>query len=197
MGQAHNRYVILAAFDHTDAAMHVGATAASVATATPGAEVHLVHVMSSEKPGEIKKHGAHVDDFARRLRQVFTGPIYGHLGAGSPWKAIVQMAANLNADMIIVGPHDRAGIERFAQGSIAEKVARHAHCPVLLARSKTHVADRSTEIEPPCPHCVETQQKTNGKELWCSQHSQHHKKGHTYTDYPDSSFGEGSEFFRD
>jgi hypothetical protein len=66
----------------------------------------------------------------------------------------------------------------------------------MLARPKTHVAERSTEIEPPCAHCVETQQKTQGKELWCAQHSQHHKKGHTYFDYPES-FAGGSEFSRD
>ena len=191
--------MILAAFDDSDAATHVGATTASVAGATPASEVHLLHVVtvtSAGKPEAVQRHGAHVDDFARRLRTVFAGPIFGHLGSGSPWKTIVQLGANLNADLVVVGPHDRAGIERFAQGSISEKVARHAHCPVLLARSKTHIAERSTEIEPPCPQCVDTQQKTQGKELWCAQHSQHHKRGHTYIDYPES-FAEGSQFFHD
>ncbi len=197
MAQAQARYVILAAFDDSDAATHVGATTASVASATLGAEVHLMHVVTgSDKPEGFKKHGSHVDEFARRLRTVFPGPLFGHLGSGPPWKAIVQLAANLNADLIVVGPHDRVGIERFAQGSIAEKVARHAHCPVLLARSKTHIAERSTEIEAPCAHCVEMQHKTQGKDLWCAQHSQHHKKGHTYIDYPES-FAEGSQFFPD
>lgn len=170
--------------------------AARVASSTPGAEVHLLHVMSSPKPEDWGKHGAHLDEFARRLRQVFAGPIFGHLGTDTPWKAIAQVAANLNADLVIVAPHDRKGIERFAQGSVAEKVARHTHCPVLLARPKTHIAERSTEIEPPCPRCVETQQKSEGKELWCVQHSEHHKKGHTYFDYPESFTGP-SEFDRD
>ncbi len=197
MAQAQARYVILAAFDHSDVATHVGATAASVASAIPGAEVHLVHVVaSSGKPDDVKRHGALVDDFARRLRQVFAGPIFGHLASGTAWKAIVQTAANLNADLVIVAPHDREAVERFAQGSIAEKVARHAHCPVLLARIKTHIAQRNLEIEPPCPQCVETQQKSLGKEFWCAQHSQHHKKGHTYIEYP-QSFADGSQFFRD
>ncbi len=196
MANPNARYVIVAAFDHSDAALEVGEMAARVGRSTPGAEVHLVHAVTSSKAEDLSSHAAHLEDFGGRLRKVFAGPIHGHLATDTPWRSIVQFAANLNADLIIVAPHDRRGIERFAQGSIAEKVARNAHCPVLLARPKTHVAERSTEIEPPCPKCVETQQRTAGKELWCSQHMQHHKTGHTYIDYPES-FGGGSEFSRD
>jgi len=196
MGQPHARYVVVAAFDDSDAARQVCETAARVAAATPGAEVHLVHAISPHNADAWNRHSSHLDVFARAVREMFAGPIFGHLATDSPWKSIVQFAANLNADLIVVAPHDRRGIERFAQGSISEKVARHAHCPVLLARPKTHVADRSAEIEPPCPKCVEVQQSSRGKELWCSQHSPHHVRGHTYIDYPES-FAGPSEFDRD
>ncbi len=194
--KAEDRYVILAAFDDTSGAQEVGEMAMRVARATHGAEVHLVHVIASPNADAWQKHGEHLDGFAKRLRQVFGGPIFGHLASDTPWKSIVQFAANLNADLVIVAPHDRHGVERFAQGSVSEKVARNAHCPVLLARPKTHVAERSTEIEPPCPKCLDTQSSSNGKQLWCAQHSQHHVKGHTYIDYPESYAGP-SEFDRD
>jgi len=38
------------------------------------------------------------------------------------------------ADLVVVGSHGRTGIKRALLGSVAEKLARHAGCPVLVAR---------------------------------------------------------------
>lgn len=54
----------------------------------------------------------------------------GHDAAG----AIVKEAENVKATMIVVGSHGRTGIPRVLLGSVAEKVVRLAHCPVLVAR---------------------------------------------------------------
>jgi glycine betaine transporter len=40
------------------------------------------------------------------------------------------------ADLIIVGTHGRTGLSHALIGSVAEKVVRLAHCPVLVARQK-------------------------------------------------------------
>ena len=47
---------------------------------------------------------------------------------------IVDIAAEWQASLIIVGSHGRRGVERFLLGSVSEFVARHARCSVEIAR---------------------------------------------------------------
>ncbi len=37
-------------------------------------------------------------------------------------------------DLVVTGSHSRTGIKRILLGSVAEKIVRHARCPVLVAR---------------------------------------------------------------
>ncbi len=48
--------------------------------------------------------------------------------------AIVDAAAELDADLIVMGSHGRSGIRRMLLGSVAERVVRLAPCSVLVAR---------------------------------------------------------------
>ena len=45
---------------------------------------------------------------------------------------ILDVAAELPADLIVVGSHGRKGLQKFLLGSVAESVARHARCSVLI-----------------------------------------------------------------
>ena len=40
------------------------------------------------------------------------------------------------ADLIVVGSHSRRGLPRVVLGSVAERVARYAPCPVLVVRNR-------------------------------------------------------------
>jgi universal stress protein A len=51
-----------------------------------------------------------------------------------PVAAICQAVGREQADLIIMGSHGRTGIAHVLLGSIAERVIRHASCPVLVAR---------------------------------------------------------------
>lgn len=55
---------------------------------------------------------------------------------GEPREVIVQVAAELAADLIVMGSHGRRGFRRMVLGSVAESIARTAPCPVLLVREK-------------------------------------------------------------
>jgi len=57
----------------------------------------------------------------------------------SPAQRIVALAAELEADLVVVGCHGRTGLPRAVLGSVAEQVARHAPCPVLVARDVSDV----------------------------------------------------------
>ncbi len=53
---------------------------------------------------------------------------------GEPRTAIVDAAANLRADLIVLGSHGRRGLSRLLLGSVSEFVARHASCSVEIVR---------------------------------------------------------------
>ena len=48
---------------------------------------------------------------------------------------ILDTAAEHHAEMIVLGSHGRRGLKKFLLGSIAESVARHARCSVMIVRS--------------------------------------------------------------
>jgi universal stress protein A len=51
---------------------------------------------------------------------------------------IVAAAHECNSDLIIIGNHGRGGLARVLTGSTAERVVRHAPCPVLVVRGREH-----------------------------------------------------------
>lgn len=53
---------------------------------------------------------------------------------GAPAAEIVAAAADLKADLLCIGTHGRTGLAHFLLGSVAERIVRHAPCPVLTVR---------------------------------------------------------------
>lgn len=58
-----------------------------------------------------------------------------HLFRGRAADAITQAAADLGADLIVTGSRGRGQLASMLLGSVANEVASHAPCPVLVARS--------------------------------------------------------------
>ena len=52
-------------------------------------------------------------------------------GADVP-RTIVEYAASTKADYLAMATHGRSGLRRLLLGSVAERVLRHAHVPVVL-----------------------------------------------------------------
>ena len=52
-----------------------------------------------------------------------------------PGEAIVDVAARLGCDLIVMSTHGLSGIRRVVLGSVADHVVRHARVPVLLCQS--------------------------------------------------------------
>jgi universal stress protein A len=49
---------------------------------------------------------------------------------------LCRHAEQANVDLIVIATHGRTGLARMLIGSVAERVVRHASCPVLTLRSK-------------------------------------------------------------
>ena len=53
---------------------------------------------------------------------------------GEPFHEICRLAEISNSDLIVMGSHGRTGLAHVFLGSVAERVVRHAPCPVLVVR---------------------------------------------------------------
>jgi len=53
---------------------------------------------------------------------------------GEPFHEIGRVADASNCDLIVMGSHGRTGLSHVFLGSVAERVVRHAPCPVLVVR---------------------------------------------------------------
>jgi nucleotide-binding universal stress UspA family protein len=72
-----------------------------------------------------------------------------HARIGKPAEVLSQVAADYDADLIVVGTHQRQGLDRLLLGSVSELLVRSASCPVLVARPKDHSKRPVTERPAP------------------------------------------------
>jgi nucleotide-binding universal stress UspA family protein len=118
-----------------------------------GAEVHVVHVwhmnyhVRPDLSVWMEAHGqqpisqviekeakAETEKFLAQQPADVRSTVKVHVVEGEPWRTISEMATRDHFDLIAMGTHGRSGIAHLALGSVAEKVVRHAACPVLTVR---------------------------------------------------------------
>jgi nucleotide-binding universal stress UspA family protein len=75
-------------------------------------------------------------DLEGYLARVTAAGLEGEMAVvhGTPFHEILETARKRQVDLIIMGTHGRTGLPHVLLGSVAEKVARLASCPVLIAR---------------------------------------------------------------
>ncbi len=78
---------------------------------------------------------AQMRDLAMRSLREIGGPgAELHVFEGSPKRGIVTVAEEIKCGLVVLATHGRTGLARMALGSVAEAVARVAHCSVLVVR---------------------------------------------------------------
>ncbi|MEI9892550.1 MAG: universal stress protein [Chthoniobacter sp.] len=65
-------------------------------------------------------------------------PVEVVAGHDFPADAVVQIARERKADLIITATHGRTGLKHLVLGSTAERIVRLAPCPVLVVREREH-----------------------------------------------------------
>jgi nucleotide-binding universal stress UspA family protein len=135
---------VLCAIDFSDASRDALRHAASLAAAQRGRlrALHVVQIATPVATGYPLSYPASVwtpEDLARLeadLRRFvdlpgLQVPVDTEVAMGHIAGTIVERAASLPADLLVIGTHGRSGFERLVLGSVAERVVRHAPCPVL------------------------------------------------------------------
>ncbi len=70
----------------------------------------------------------------RKLEEEFDIKVDTVFTEGRAGEETVRVASELKADLIVLGTHGYSGWKRFAIGSVAEYIIRHAPCAVLTTR---------------------------------------------------------------
>jgi nucleotide-binding universal stress UspA family protein len=199
MPNAEKPYVIVVGVDYSPASDLALERALELAVAHPRADVHVVNVVRLygqqalvDGPAEpagfasvtLAEATNIVERYVEQRLHAFRGPldtvrVRAHLRLEAPAQELAQIAADLEADLVVVGTHGRRGIARLLLGSVAEAVMRIAPCPVFVVRPKA-LPEQLPRIEPPCPDCLEARRATSGAEFWCERHRERHGQRHTY-----------------
>ena len=64
------------------------------------------------------------------------GTIQTVIKEGDFGERIIETAAEINADILVMGTHSRRGLEKILVGSVAEKVLRHSKIPLFIIPTK-------------------------------------------------------------
>jgi nucleotide-binding universal stress UspA family protein len=80
----------------------------------------------------------------RRRADLVNVGLMDRVQQGDPASVILSQAGSLQPDVIILGTHQRTGIDRFANGSVAERVMAKSSVPVLVIPYRR----RTVPVEP-------------------------------------------------
>jgi universal stress protein A len=186
-------FVIVVALDHSERDRAVLAAALGLARGTPGAGLHLAHVVDPGSPGPlpigvtpripatlsvVENAERFLAARAEEAANALGCPVYSHLLEGAAWRELVQLGIDLGASTLVVGTHDHHGVRRLVLGSVAQEIVRAAPFPVLVAR--TAPAKIGEDFRPACARCRALQSGGSGAKLWCAEHEPEHPKSRTY-----------------
>lgn len=113
-----------------------------------GARLALVYVHEPAVAPGLAMIMASEDDEATAAAKRLLGDLASEIGiprrqvartlvrTGAPWNEITDAARTLQIDLIVLSTHGRTGLKRALLGSTAERVIRHAPCPVLVVRER-------------------------------------------------------------
>lgn len=104
--------------------------------------VHIVHFYAGSGMSDL----AYVQDFEERLlsdaKERMAALIKGNRDKcagctgdvliGEPVDKITEFAREKKSDLLIISTHGAKGFEKILLGSVAERVLKRAHCPVLF-----------------------------------------------------------------
>jgi nucleotide-binding universal stress UspA family protein len=76
-----------------------------------------------------------LDGEADRIRENGVSQVETYAREGDPADAILDVAEEKSADLIVVGNKGMTGARRFLLGSVPNKVSHHAPCNVMIVRT--------------------------------------------------------------
>lgn len=134
-----------------DAVVHIVTVLEEEAAAGTAVAANDEEVMASGLPPHL--YAAWLGRMARRLAPLLEQRKKARFDlrvvVGPPPGALVSAARALDADLLVIGAHGERDVHRQVLGSVADVVARRAHCPVLLVRDRRAATTARSSWPPP------------------------------------------------
>ena len=83
---------------------------------------------------ELRDRGRRAVDRVAKLAESHDVEAITEIREGDPARTILDYAGEVGDNVIVAGTHGRSGVERRVIGSVAERLVRHANCPVMTVR---------------------------------------------------------------
>ncbi len=138
---------VVVPFDVSDESIHAVKLALSMVDSAE--DIHVVHVLTQISPGYPGYVWDAIDD-AHRIQHAqqavkeklsnISQDLHVAIFIGDAGHEIAAYADNIDAGLIVIPSHGRRGVARILLGSVAERVLRLAHCPVLVLKKPAHEA---------------------------------------------------------
>ena len=126
----------LAAMTAIDLAESTGSRLHGVAVGRtfPGAAIYRIY--AEEAKEDLRREAQEVlDGQVRKIEEAGGTVAISHLQMDERREeAIVHLAEDIGAGLIVIGGRGFGGMKRALLGNVADSVVRHAHCPVLVVR---------------------------------------------------------------
>jgi len=142
---------ILVPTDGSDAAEAAVGQAADIA-AKYGAMIHALYVIDIDSANvtlgteqverlqrgkldempEVKARAEAATSYVAAVGADYGVEVEEHVVVGYPARSIRSFAEDHDVDLVVMGSHGRSGLSRVILGSVAEKVLRGTHLPVLV-----------------------------------------------------------------
>lgn len=123
------------------------------------ATIHVLSVVNVDAAGGLFDAGGIDERFVDRLDdqaestiekiETVVGervPLQTAIKHGSPSDSILEYSAEHDVDLLAMGTHGRAGLDRYVSGSVTERVLRQSTVPVLTTRA-TEVSESPIEYD--------------------------------------------------
>jgi nucleotide-binding universal stress UspA family protein len=119
--------------------------------------------LDREQAESVRKAAATVlDEQIARVLGPGPGRLEVRIEAGSPHSAVLEIASEVGAGLIVIGHEASSGAGLFE--GVGERVARHSDCPVLIAsKTKGDVVLAATDFSDPALPAVHLAQEEAGR----------------------------------
>jgi nucleotide-binding universal stress UspA family protein len=178
--------VILAGVAFDETGENALRTAVEMAHQRPHSALHIAHVLPESALASrtasiadhrelLATHPTRLIEFAARFLTPPLLEVVVHVRVGDPAEALLQLALDYDAKLLVVGTHGRRGLERLALGSVAQALLQAGRCPIVIAIPHQYEGMEKTRAESPeCEQCGATRKASNDRVLWCKQHAKLH-----------------------